>query len=157
MKIKYRRNNDTQVFLVWMAGHVILPLTRPMYVGKGINLENRKGRRTAKTVHSLWEFFLYVFWVQWCPSEARMLKSYPESSRMWPALEMRPLPYNQVRMKLGGWVLIQYDCALRVGPNPPSALIRGRNVDTDMTHRRRTCAQGGHHTKMKSETGVTHS
>ena len=44
MKIKYRRNNDTQFFLVWMAGHVILPLTRPMYMGKGINLENRKGK-----------------------------------------------------------------------------------------------------------------
>ena len=31
-----------------MAGHVILPLTRPMYMGKGINLENRKGIRTSK-------------------------------------------------------------------------------------------------------------
>ena len=48
MKIKYRRNNDTQFFLVWMAGHVILPLTRPMYMGTGINLENRKGIRTSK-------------------------------------------------------------------------------------------------------------
>ena len=118
-------------FLVWMAGHVILPLTRPMYMRKGISLENRKGIRTSKdnafsmgtlpvpvlgSVVSLWN------------SHAEVL---PPVQQYVACFGIEILAYSQVEMKSWGWALILHDCAR----------VRGSNLDTDVTHKRQTCTQ----------------